>query len=134
MQFLSPSEYPEDFFYHRTSAEIYRLYLDTCGNIQTFDIDHPPQYAWRKKLWGNTYVSRFERTDTEPDIEKLKKAGMKHGIVTWIPYSKQDIPKPWRRMWLTDHFQETGVTLLDANYRKKWNDRARRSLKKYEKS
>ncbi len=55
-------------------------------------------------------------------------------MVTWIPYSRQDIPAGWRRLWLTDHFQETSVNELTPDYRTKWNDRARRALKKYEKS
>jgi len=134
MQHLQPSEYPRDFYYHRTSAELYRPYLESCGNITTFDIGNPPQYAWKKRLFGDVYVSRYERTDIEPDIEKLKADGMKHGIITWIPYSRSDIPKGWRRMWINDHFQETSVNILDANYRNKWNDRSRRAIKKFEKS
>ncbi len=59
---------------------------------------------------------------------------MKHGMVTWIPYSRSDIPLGWRRLWLTDHFQETSVNILDTNYRAKWNDRAKRAIKKFEKS
>lgn len=55
-------------------------------------------------------------------------------MVAWIPYSRNDIPKGWRRLWLTDHFQETSVNMIDTDYRKQWNDRARRALKKWEKS
>lgn len=33
---------------------------------------------------------------------------------------------------MTDHYQETGYTILDGeNYMKKWNDRARRANKKF---
>ncbi len=48
MKHLEPSEYPQDFFYHRTSAEIYRPYIESCGNIDAFDIGNNPQYAWKK--------------------------------------------------------------------------------------
>lgn len=48
MKILPKSEYPKDFFYHRTSAEIYRPYIESCGNITTFDIGNNPQYAWKK--------------------------------------------------------------------------------------
>lgn len=48
MKHLEPSEYPRDFFYHRTSAEIYRPYIESCGNISTLDIGNAPQYAWKK--------------------------------------------------------------------------------------
>ena len=135
MQILDRSEYPKDFFYHRTSAEIYRPYIESCGNITTFDIWNPPQYAWRKWLfWDKVHVIKYERTDIEPNIDFLRGEGVKHGMVTWIPYSRTDIPSGWRKLWLTDHFQETSVNLLDENYKSKWNDRARRALKKYEKS
>ena len=57
---------------------------------------------------------------------------MKHAFVTWIPYSRTDIPAGWRRLYLSDHYQETGYTILDdANYKKKWNERARRAQKKF---
>ena len=135
MKILSHSEYPKDFFYHRTSAEIYRPYIESCGNITTFDIWNPPQYAWKKGLlWNKVHIIKYERTDIEPNIDFLKENGVKHGMVTWIPYSRQDIPEWWRRLWLTDHFQETSVNILDAEYKTKWNDRAKRALKKYEKS
>ncbi len=48
MKTIPMSEYPKDFFYHRTSAEIYRPYIESCGNISTFDIGNNPQYAWKK--------------------------------------------------------------------------------------
>lgn len=72
--------------------------------------------------------------DAEPDIEALKTSGVKHAIVSWIPYSRTDIPTGWRRLYLTDHFQETGMVVLESDYRKKWNERSKRAMKKYEKS
>ncbi|MBC7503687.1 GNAT family N-acetyltransferase [Candidatus Gracilibacteria bacterium] len=135
MKQLLPFEYPRDFYYHRTSAEIYRPYIESCGNIHTFDIGNYPQYAWKKGLLGDrVHVVKYERTDIEPDIERLKQDGVKHAMVTWIPYSRQDIPEGWKRLWLTDHFQETSVNELTQDYKTKWNDRARRALKKYERS
>ena len=132
---LAPTDYPRDFYYHRTSAEIYRPYIESCGNIDAFDIGNDPQYAWKKWLFGDrVHVVKYERTDIEPDIEKLKQDWVKHAMVTWIPYSRQDIPAGWRRLWLTDHFQETSVNELTPDYRTKWNDRARRAMKKYDKS
>ncbi len=136
MQQLLPHEYPADFYYHRTASESYRTYLEWCGP-KTFDIGNPPQYAWKKSLLGGrVHVVRYERTDVEPDIEKLKtEEGIKHAMITWIPYSKTDIPKWWRRLYLTDHFRETGYSLLeDEHYQKKWNERSRRAIKKFEKS
>ncbi len=53
-------------------------------------------------------------------------------MVAWIPYSLRVVPSGWRRLYLTDHFQETGYALLEnEEYAKKWNDRARRAVKKF---
>ncbi len=53
-------------------------------------------------------------------------------MVAWIPYSLRVVPSGWRRLHLTDHYQETGCTLLeDDQYMRKWNDRARRAQKKF---
>lgn len=135
MIFLKPEEYPKDFFYHRTASETYRTYLEGCWP-ETFDIGNPPQYAWKKSFfWGNTHIIRYERTDVEPDISFLKeKEGIKHGMITWIPYSKTNVPSWWKRLYLTDHFRETGYNILENDYRKQWNERSRRAIKKFEKS
>lgn len=135
MKIIPRSEYPKDFYYHRTCAEIYRPYIESCGNITTFDIWNHPQFAWKKWLfWNRVHVIKYERTDIEPNIDKLKEWGVKHAMVTWIPYSRTEVPKWWKKLWLTDHFQETSVNLIDKDYKTKWNDRARRALKKFEKS
>lgn len=131
MKQLSPSDYPIDFYYHRTSSDTYRKYLESCWP-KTFDIN-TPQFAWKKLFFGWTYcVSRFERTDIEPDIEVFKKEWIKHGMITWIPYRISDKPEWWRRLYLTEHFQNTGYTTLDdGDYKKHWNDRAKRAQKKF---
>lgn len=58
--------------------------------------------------------------------------------MTWIPYSiaKTEITSPWRKLWFTDHFEETGFAELKEGeaYNATWNDRAKRALKKFEKS
>ena len=127
------NQYPPDFYYHRTGSASYRKYLEMYGLV-TFDIGNPPQYAWKKNLFGNfVVIVKYERTDIEPDIGYIREAlGVHHGMVVWIPYSKTDIPAGWRRLYMTDHYQETGYTILDSeNYTKKWNDRARRTNKKF---
>jgi hypothetical protein len=133
MKHLDPSEFPKDFYYHRTSSPLYRRYLESCWP-KTFDIGNPPQYAWKKSLfWGNFHIIRYERTDVEPNIEKLKKEeGIKHAMIAWIPYSQVWKPTWWRSLWASDHFQETGTNILDEiPYYQKWNDRARRARKKF---
>lgn len=115
MNHLEPKDYPFDFYYHRTSSATYREYLHGCG-LTTIDIDHPPQYAWVKRLFGDAFgIVKYERIDVEPDIEHIKKVtGLRHAFIAWIPYSRTriDVPRSWRRLWLTDHFQETGYAEL----------------------
>ncbi len=154
MTSIPKEQYPQDFYYHRTASSTYRAYLETCG-LATFDIAYPPQYAWKKKIFGNWFwVIKNERIAYEPDIEQLKQAtGFKHAFVVWIPYGKVDIQKPWRRLWFTDHFEETGYSELiypessvwkdwgwqnpiqqklpTPAYLASWNDRSRRARKKF---
>ena len=141
---LEPKNYPKDFYYHRTASATYREYLHSCG-LTTFDIDHAPQFAWKKKIFGNWFwVVKYERIDIEPDIEHIKRVTwLRHAFIAWIPYSLTDIPKPWRRLWMTDHFEETGYAQLVENgntwtsesnplsHLSSWNDRSKRAYKKY---
>jgi hypothetical protein len=131
MKQLTPGEYPLDFHYHRTSSPTYRKYLENCWPT-TFDTT-VPDYAWRKSLFsGWCHVTRYERTDREPIVEEIKSAWVQHAMVTWIPYQRQDIPEWWRRLYLTDHFQNTGYTTIDSgDYTKHWNERAKRARKKF---
>ncbi|MBP6981763.1 hypothetical protein KBB25_03240 [Candidatus Gracilibacteria bacterium] len=145
MQSLPRNEYPKDFYYHRTSAEGYRKYL-SAGGLTTFDLPNSPQYAWIKKVFGNFFaIIKYERTDTEPDIDWIRKhLGVKHAFVAWIPYSIIH-PIGWKRLVLTDHFEETGYTILpdmDKNtrdisenknpeYLQTWHDRSKRARKKF---
>jgi hypothetical protein len=113
---LEKHQYPKDFYYHRTASETYRKYLHTC-HLTTFDIGNAPQYAWKKRIFGDFFgIVKYERIDVEPDIDYIKKVtGLEHAFVIWIPYSRlrEEISKSWRRLWLTDHFEETGYAFFE---------------------
>mgnify|MGYP000926630977 CR=1 FL=1 len=76
-------------------------------------------------------------------MDYLKKVtGFKHAFVVWIPYGAVSVEKPWRRLWLTDHFEETGFAELPEKsekdelsshipYLSSWNDRSKRARKKF---
>ena len=68
----------------------------------------------QKAMWAIGEMGlKYERIDIEPDVEYIRKmTGLSHAFVAWIPYSLTDIPKPWRRLWMTDHFEETGYAQL----------------------
>jgi hypothetical protein len=137
--FPEKKDYPKDYFYHRTSSPTYRAYLEGCG-LSTFDTETPPQFAWKKKIFGNFFwVVKWERVDSEPDVEYIKKmTWLRHAFIAWIPYSRTraELPKLWRKLWFTDHFEETGFAELhrERSMYASWNDRAKRALKKFEKS
>ncbi len=137
--FPEKKDYPKDFYYYRTSSPTYRKYLESCG-LTIFDFGHAPQYAWRKKLfWNFFWIVKFERVDRIPDNKLIQKAtGLKHALVIWIPYSttKTEILSLWRKLWFTDHFEETGFAEFKDGeaYNASWNDRAKRAQKKFEKS
>ena len=145
---LEKNEYPTDFHYHRTSSPTYRAYLENSG-LATLDTISP-YFFWKKKIFGNFFgIIKVERVPTLPDIEDLKiKTWLKHAFIVYIPYGDVKIPSPWRRLWFSDHFEETGYAKLAKKvdtdntsknktspaYLASWNERSRRAYKKYEKS
>ena len=57
---------------------------------------------------------KYERIAHAPDIDFLKReTGLRHAFVVWIPYGQVTLAKPWRRLWATDHFEETGYAKLE---------------------
>jgi hypothetical protein len=125
--FPEKKDYPKDFYYHRTSSPTYREYLGSCG-LSTFDLQKGPQFFWRKKIfWDFFGIVKWERIDEEPDIGYIrKKTWLRHAFVVWIPYSKErkDFSFLWRKLWFTDHFEETGFAEL-SGHREKWSDPAK---------
>ena len=134
MQFLKPNDYSLDLMYHRKASPTYGKYLEGCG-LKIFSQKNTPQFIWGKPILGmkSCFLFNSERTDIEPDIEALKKeSGAKHGAVIWVPYRHIEKPDHWRSLWFPTHFRETGWThLTDADYTKKWSQRARRAKKKF---
>lgn len=130
MQVLPKESYFPDFYYYRTSSPVYRKYLEDCGP-ETYDIPGWPQFWWKKKILG-FHLIKQERIDKEPDIAYFRKNGIHHALLVWVPNGRTDIPLGWRRLWLSEHFRETGINVLDGtDYTKKWNERARRARKKF---
>ena len=129
MKILSQKDAPEDFLYFRSSSEAYRAYL-TKGGLRTLAFGK--QYGWIKDVFGLFQVSKFERTLEPPPMEELRKHGFRRGIVIWIPWRTEAVPKGWRRLLVPGaHFSTTGFTTLSPEYWKTWNERARRSRKKF---
>ncbi len=129
MKHLTPSEHFSDLYYHRVTSPVYRTYLEGCG-VTTFSTHQSPYYAWTKSPLGIN-IAKYERMDTEPDLDQLRAMGIRHGIVAWIPESRTDIPTGWRRLYLSSHFQETGFSLVREDYPRYWSERARRARKKF---
>lgn len=130
MQLITRQEIPKDHLYYRTSSQIYKKYLES-SNLKTIQI-WENQFWWLKSILWFFNVAKFERIDEEPNIEKLKENWFKRWFIIWIPYTRKDIPKWWKNLWINSYFTTTWFTLLtDENYFKKWKDRAKRARKKF---
>ena len=124
---LSGAAVPPDFQYFRSSSSVYQKYLER-GGLRT--IKRENDFGWIKDL-GLFQIAKFERTDTPPDRELLRKHGFKHGLILWVPAHRDDVPEGWRELWIPgSHFSITGYAKLEEEYFKKWNERARRARKK----
>lgn len=130
MQLIDRKDIPKDHIYYRTSSSIYKKYLED-SKLKTIPV-WERQFWWLKNILWILNVAKFERIDEEPDIEKLKENWFKHWFIIWIPYTRNDIPKWWKNLWINSYFTTTWFTLLtDENYFKKWKDRAKRARKKF---
>lgn len=132
MNITHRSQMPLDQGYYRTISPIYKKYLEKCKlRIHTLPNG---KFWWVKNVLWITQIAKFERIDEEPDIEALKKDGFKGWFVIWIPYTRIEMPKWWRKMWwpFNSHFMMTGYSVIDReDYYKKWNERAQRARKKF---
>lgn len=130
MQILSRKDLPLDHTYYRTSSELYNKYLWKCWLKIHYLSENI--FGWIKDIFWFFQVAKFERVDIEPDVETLKRNWFRHGFIIWIPYSRVDIPKWWRKLWLNSHFTTTWFTQIENEfYYKKWKDRAKRARKKF---
>ncbi len=128
MRVITPDQVPQDHPYYRTCSPAYRAYLHGCG-LSTADA--PGGFGWIKKLVGPLYLAKFERLPAPPEVPALKAAGFRKGWVVWVPGRTATVPAGWRKMWLRTHMAATGFSPVDADYAKRWNQRARRALKKF---
>jgi len=71
-------------------------------------------------------------TDSEPNLNLIKSAGCRHGVIFWSPWEKKIAPRPWMRSLVPLHQKGNGFSLLAPNYQEKWSQMARRNLKKFQ--
>lgn len=130
MKIIDRKDVPVEHRYYRSSSEIYKKYLQKCW-LSIIQINNE-EFGWMKKILWLFHVAKFERIDSEPDIELIKKNWFKHWIVIWIPYSKREIPAWWKKLYLNSYFTTTWFTQVnDEFYYKKWNERWQRARKKF---
>lgn len=129
MQIINQKDLPLDHWYYRSMSWLYKKYLHKCW-LKTCDLSSE-NFWWIKDLWL-FQISKFERVDKEPDVNEIKKSWFKHWLLIWIPYSRTEIPKWWRRLFLNTHFTTTWFSKIeDEFYYKKWSERAKRARKKF---
>lgn len=74
----------------------------------------------------------FPYTDIEPNLESIKKAGFKHGIILWVPWRLRFTPNGWRKSYIPLRSKGNGFSIVTENYKTKWSETARRDLKKFQ--
>ncbi len=127
---IDRKDLPLDHGYYRTSSPVYKKYLSKCW-LKIHELSNN-KFCWIKSILWLFQVSKFERLDEEPNIEKLKKDWFKHGLIIWIPYSRVNIPVGWKKLWLNSHYTTTWFTKIeDEFYYMKWKERSKRARKKY---
>ncbi len=130
MKIINRSELPADFFNFRSASPTYRAYCESLG-LRT--IATGEQFGWIKQLVpGKIQVVKFEKVDAETDMDTIRAAGFAHGMIIWIPWRRTEFPAGWRRLLIPTHFTVSGIAVLDnEEYWKEWNERGRRSRKKF---
>lgn len=101
------------------------------------------KYGWRPVGARNRYgyahtigpflYAKYIFTDEEPRIEEVRDRAYRHGIISWTPWRRMNLPAGWRR--LSPHFfshdWRQGVAIMRQDYQSIWSQRARRNLKKF---
>lgn len=130
MNLLELKDLPKNHKYYRSSSNLYKKYLEKC-KLKTIKLTNR-EFGWMKKILWLFYVAKFERVDSEPDIKLLKKNWFTHGIVIWVPYSRQEIPVWWKKLYLNSHFTTNWFSEINNEfYYKKWKERSKRARKKF---
>ncbi|MDO8493114.1 MAG: hypothetical protein Q7S19_01015 [bacterium] len=123
---------PSDYYNMHQSAP----YAESLKGTGLDVVGKPEEYYYIQHLPFKTAIITAMHTDVEPDIEFIRsKSGIKHGLIIWSPWRKTFTDRPWRKLILPPlHVKGNGMAFVVSNYQDKWNQTARRDLKKFERS
>ncbi|MBI2483801.1 hypothetical protein HYV71_01285 [Candidatus Uhrbacteria bacterium] len=119
-------------YYDYWQSDVYARYMDRIGWSA---IGEPRSYGYARRVGPVSFV-KYILTDAEPNIASIRDAGHEHGMIYWAPWLRADIPRSWRAhsRFMYVHDWRQGVSVVDASYQDKWNVRARRNFRAFEKS
>lgn len=97
---LPRSKIPPRYRHYRPSLYAFSDF-DRAANpgLVQVELEGAGQYGWGRKFFGGACsVGRFEKTESPPSAEDLKKAGLRKCLVFWIPWRDETPPEGWRRL------------------------------------
>ncbi len=128
--FISQTRPIPDDYYDMFQSQLFSRILSRKGYKM---FGEAKQQAITQSIFGFSMIT-FPYTDIEPDILTIKKAGFKHGVVLWVPWKLRFAPDNWRKSFFSLRSKGNGFSLVTESYKLKWNETARRDLKKFESS
>jgi hypothetical protein len=79
---------PEDHRYFRSSYVAYRNYLERGQKLAIVPLGNC--FGWVKFVLGKSWrVAKFDRVDEEPSVAAIRKTGLRHGLLIWIPWKRK---------------------------------------------
>lgn len=120
---------PQDYYFFRSSSYLCKeVVLKHWYKV----LERGKEFGrWKNILPKIFCVANFDRVRFEPTVQMMKDAWFWHGFMLWSPVHTMDKPKWWKKFWYPS-FCDTGfVELNDAEYFKRWKDRAKRARIKF---
>ncbi len=128
MQLINRQDIPLDFYDYWQSDE-YEKYLK---GIQMYKIGEVGSRGYWQTMKFFAF-SKFVYSDEEPSLSAIRSETRMHGLVYWTPFRRTDIPRGWNRAYrpLTVNCMAKGFSRVSPEYKKAWNQRAQRNMKKF---
>ncbi|MBI4272589.1 hypothetical protein HY621_01945 [Candidatus Uhrbacteria bacterium] len=124
---LSRSELPADYYDHWQS-EPYARCMEKYGWRV---VGGTQRYGFVRRM-GPFLYAKYLYTDEAPRIEEVRERTKRHGMISWTPWRRMDMPSPWRPLSspFFPHDWRSGFARVRQEYQTAWSQRARRNLRK----
>ncbi len=125
---LLRQELPSDYYDHWQS-EPYARCMEKYGWRV---VGSPRRYGYVRRI-GPFLYAKYLYTDEEPRIEDVRGGQKKHGMISWTPWRRIDIPQVWHPLSppFFPHDWRQGIALARQDYQNTFSQRARRNMRKF---